>query len=211
MKPYIEQLLDNNEAWVHEQLAMNPDYFVAAAEGQTPKVLWVGCSDSRVLPNEIIGAGKGELFVHRNIANLVTYTDFNFLSVLKYAVFYLKVEHIIICGHYECGGVKAAMGHDSHGILDNWLLQIKDTLHFYEEKLEKLDEQARFDRLVELNVMEQLNHLGNTNIVREAWQRGEFPYLHGWVYDIGSGRIKPQVSNVNTVKLLTELCKYRKK
>src|SRR5690606_30166572 len=132
-------------------------------------------------------------------------------SVLKYAVFYLKVEHVIVCGHYECGGVKAAMGHDSHGILDNWLLQIKDTLHFYEEELTQLDDHARFDRLVELNVIEQVNHLGNTNIVREAWDRGEFPYLHGWVYDIASGRIKSQVANVNTVALLGELCKYKKR
>ena len=211
MQSYIKELLDNNEAWVQEQLALDPEFFRKSAEGQTPKVLWVGCSDSRVPPNEITGTGKGEFFVHRNIANLVTYTDFNFLSVLKYAVFYLKVEHVIICGHYECGGVKAAMGHTSHGLLDNWLLQIKDTLHFYEEELNLLEGDARFDRLVELNVIEQVNHLGNTNIVREAWERGEFPYLHGWVYDISSGRIKPQVSNINTPKLLLELCKYQKK
>jgi carbonic anhydrase len=210
MENYIKQLLDNNLDWVKNQLENDPEYFKRAAQGQSPKVLWIGCSDSRVLPDDITGTGKGDFFVHRNIANLVTYTDFNFLSVLKYAVEYLGVEHIIVCGHYECGGVKAAMGNSSYGLMDNWLHQIRDTLHFYEEELEKLDEHARFRRLVELNVIEQISHLGNINTVREAWQKGNKPQLHGWVYDIGTGYVKSIVSGVDDLVSLKKHCKYEK-
>jgi len=207
---YIKQLLDNNQEWVSEQLAIDPECFNRAAQGQEPKVLWLGCSDSRVPPNEITGTGQGDFFVHRNIANIVSYTDFNFLSVLKYAVTYLKVEHVIVCGHYECGGVKAAMGTVSHGILDNWLLQISDTMHFYESELEKLNEHDRFDRLVELNVIEQISHLGNTNIIRSAWEGGNSPQLHGWVYDIGTGYVKTLLGGISSIELLKEYCKYEK-
>jgi carbonic anhydrase len=211
MENYIKNLLDNNLEWVKSQLETDPEYFTRAAQGQSPKVLWLGCSDSRVLPDDITGTGKGDFFVHRNIANLVTYTDFNFLSVLKYAVEYLGVEHIIVCGHYECGGVKAAMGDSSYGLMDNWLHQIRDTLHFYEEELEKLDEHARFRRLVELNVVEQISHLGNINTVREAWQKGRKPQLHGWVYDIGTGYVKSIVSGVVDIPSLKQHCKYEKR
>lgn len=209
---YIKSLLDNNQDWVKEQLALDPEVFKNAAKGQEPKVLWLGCSDSRVPPNEITGTKPGDFFVHRNIANLVTYTDFNFLSVLKYAVEYLGVEHVIVCGHYQCGGVKAAMGTASYGILDNWLLQIRDTMHFYEEELEKLpDEHARFDRLVELNVMEQVSHLGNTNIIRAAWDKGNKVQLHGWVYSIESGFLKPILNGVDSLDLLKKHCKFEKR
>ena len=209
---YIKSLLDNNQDWVKEQLALDPEVFKNAAKGQEPKVLWLGCSDSRVPPNEITGTKPGDFFVHRNIANLVTYTDFNFLSVLKYAVEYLGVEHVIVCGHYQCGGVKAAMGTDSYGILDNWLLQIRDTMHFYEDELENLpDEHARFDRLVELNVMEQVSHLGNTNIIRAAWEKGNKVQLHGWVYSIASGFLKPILNGVDSIDALKKHCKFEKR
>jgi len=208
---YIKSLLDNNQDWVKEQLALDPEVFKNAALGQEPKVLWLGCSDSRVPPNEITGTKPGDFFVHRNIANLVTYTDFNFLSVLKYAVEYLGVEHVIVCGHYQCGGVKAAMGTDSYGILDNWLLQIRDTMHFYEDELDRLpDEHARFDRLVELNVMEQVSHLGNTNIIRAAWDKGHKVQLHGWVYSIASGFLKPILNAVDSLDSLKKHCKFEK-
>lgn len=209
---YIKSLLDNNQDWVKEQLAEDPDVFKKSAMGQEPKVLWLGCSDSRVPPNEITGTKPGDFFVHRNIANLVTYTDFNFLSVLKYAVEYLGVEHVIVCGHYQCGGVKAAMGNDSYGILDNWLLQIRDTMHFYEDELEKLaDEEARFDRLVELSAIEQVSHLGNTNIIRGAWEKGNNVQLHAWVYNIGSGFIKPIIGGIDSVETLKRHCKFEKR
>jgi carbonic anhydrase len=208
---YIKSLLDNNLDWVKEQLAEDPYVFKKSAMGQEPKVLWLGCSDSRVPPNEITGTKPGDFFVHRNIANLVSYTDFNFLSVLKYAVEYLGVEHVIVCGHYQCGGVKAAMGTASYGILDNWLLQIRDTMHFYEEELEKLaDEHARFDRLVELSAIEQLSHLGNTNIIRGAWEKGNKVQLHAWVYNIGSGFIKPIIGGIDSVETLKRHCKFEK-
>ena len=208
---YIKSLLDNNQEWVREQLAEDPDVFKNSAKGQEPKVLWLGCSDSRVPPNEITGTKPGDFFVHRNIANLVSYTDFNFLSVLKYAVEYLGVEHVIVCGHYQCGGVKAAMGTASYGILDNWLLQIRDTMHFYEEELDKLaDEHARFDRLVELSAIEQVSHLGNTNIIRGAWEKGNKVQLHAWVYNIGSGFIKPIIGGICSVDTLKQHCKFEK-
>lgn len=209
---YIKSLLDNNQDWVKEQLAEDPEVFKKSAMGQEPKVLWLGCSDSRVPPNEITGTKPGDFFVHRNIANLVSYTDFNFLSVLKYAVEYLGVEHVIVCGHYQCGGVKAAMGTASYGILDNWLLQIRDTMHFYEDELEKLtDEDARFDRLVELSAIEQVSHLGNTNIIRGAWEKGKKVHLHAWVYNIGSGFIKPIIGGIDSVETLKRHCKFEKR
>ncbi len=209
---YIKSLLDNNQEWVKEQLAEDPDVFKKSAMGQEPKVLWLGCSDSRVPPNEITGTKPGDFFVHRNIANLVSYTDFNFLSVLKYAVEYLGVEHVIVCGHYQCGGVKAAMGTASHGILDNWLLQIRDTMHFYEDELEKLtNEAARFDRLVELSAIEQVSHLGNTNIIRGAWEKGNKVQLHAWVYNIGSGFINTITGGIYSVETLKQHCKFEKR
>ncbi len=208
---YIKDLLDNNRQWVKEQLELDPEVFVRAAKGQDPKVLWLGCSDNRVPPNEVTGTKQGDFFVHRNIANLVSYTDFNFLSVLKYAVEYLEVEHVIVCGHFECGGVKAAMGEGSYGIIDNWLLQIRDTMHFYDDELDGLDERKKFDRLVELNVIEQISHLGNTNIIRQAWAKKQPLQLHGWVYNIGTGYIKTILGGIDSIELLKSHCKYEKK
>jgi carbonic anhydrase len=211
MNLYIDRLLENNKLWVREQLAIDPEYFSDSAEGQSPELLWLGCSDSRVLPNEMTGAGMGEFFVHRNIANLVSHTDFNFLSVLKYAVSFLKVKHIIVCGHYECGGVKAAMGDHSYGFLDHWLMQIKDTMHFYEEELELLNESDRFRKLVEYNVIEQVNHLGNSNILREAWGQSQPVQIHGWVYDLHTGLIKTLMHPIQNPEELKLYCKFEKK
>ena len=208
MISYIEQLLENNKKFVQEKLAVNPDFFKKSAEGQQPKFLWIGCADSRVPPDEITKTSPGDVFVHRNIANLVVMTDMNMLSVLQYAVEVLKVEHIIVCGHYGCGGVKAAMGNQQFGLIDNWLRTIKDTQNYYWKQLSVLDETKRFDRLVELNVIEQVYNLGKTNTVQNAWRAGQELYLHGWVYDIASGYIKTQSSMINTEETLKEVCKF---
>ena len=208
MKEYISKLLQNNESFVEEQLAKDPEFFINSAKGQQPKVLWIGCADSRVPPNEITKTEPGEIFVHRNIANLVIQTDMNMLSVLQYAVEVLKVDHVIVCGHYGCGGVKAAMGNHQYGLIDNWLRQIKDTQNYYWKQLAELNEVARFDRLVELSVIEQVYNLGKTNIVQNAWASRKAPWLHGWVYDISTGFIKTQTSMINNEETLKEVRKF---
>lgn len=208
MISYIEQLLENNKEFVQDKLSVDPDFFKKSAEGQKPKFLWIGCADSRVPPDEITKTSPGDVFVHRNIANLVVMTDMNMLSVLQYAVEVLKVEHVIVCGHYGCGGVKAAMGNQQFGLIDNWLRAIKDTQNYYWKQLEVLDENKRFDRLVELSVIEQVYNLGKTNIVQNAWKAGQELFLHGWVYDIASGYIKTQSSMINTEDTLKEVCKF---
>lgn len=207
---YIQQLLDNNRQWVADQLKEDTTFFERSAKGQSPHILWLGCSDSRILPNEMTGTGKGELFVHRNIANLVVNTDLNFLSVLQYAVEYLKVKHIIVCGHYNCGGVEAAMTDKSYGLIDNWIRPIKDTLRFYEAELDVLDTRARFDRMVELNALEQVSHLAMTNTVRTAWKNDQPLYLHGWVYDIHTGLIKVVAPMVHSEETYKQICKFER-
>ena len=190
-KAFYKQLLDNNKAWVESKLALDPEYFAKLAKGQSPPVLWIGCADSRVPANEIIGAQPGEVFVHRNIANMVLHTDMNMLSVLDYAVNVLKVKHVIVCGHYGCGGVKAAMGNSSIGIIDNWIRHLKDVYRFHHHELDSIgDEEQRFDRFVELNVKEQVLDLAKTSIVQAAWERQQELHIHGWVYGVGSGIIK---------------------
>jgi carbonic anhydrase len=208
MKLRIEELLRNNGRFVEQQLARDPAFFDRLAAGQHPEFLWIGCSDSRVPPDRITGTEPGHMFVHRNIANLVVQTDMNLLSVLQYAVDVLEVNHVIVCGHYGCGGVHAAMGDASHGLIDNWLRTVKDTQHYYWPQLEGLDPQARFDRLVELNVIEQVYNLGKTSIVQQAWRRGERPYLHGWVYDLHSGRLHTQTGMLSGDAALAEVCKF---
>lgn len=184
-------LLDGNRKWVKEKVDQDPDFFKRLAKGQHPEVLWVGCSDSRVPANEITGTQPGDIFVHRNIANVVVHSDMNFLSVLDYAVNALKVRHVIVCGHYGCGGVKAAMGNGSHGIVDNWLRHIKDVYRLHTKELEEIkDEEARFNRLVELNVIEQVFGLSKTSIIQNAWKVRNQPMVHGWVYSLESGLIK---------------------
>lgn len=193
MKSY-EKLLLENKAWAKEMKDADPEYFKRLASLQTPDFLWIGCSDSRVPANEITGTAPGEIFVQRNIANMVVHTDLNLLSVLEYAVVHLEVKHIIVCGHYGCGGVKAAMSHHNMGIINKWLRNIKDVYRLHEEELEQIqDEDRRVDRLVELNVEEQILNLAKTSIIQSAWKHHQRPTLHGWVYGLANGILKPIV------------------
>ncbi|MCU0387243.1 MAG: carbonate dehydratase [Chitinophagaceae bacterium] len=187
-----EKLLLENKAWAREKTLEDPEYFKRLVNIQTPEFLWIGCSDSRVPANEITGTSPGEIFVQRNIANMVIHTDLNLLSVLQYAVDVLKVKHIIVCGHYGCGGVKAAMGNQSFGIINKWLRNIKDVYRLHEEELVAIkDESERVNRLIELNVQEQVLNLAKTSIVQHAWKTDQRPHLHGWVYSLHNGIIKP--------------------
>lgn len=196
---FYKQLIDNNKNWVESKISQDKDFFKRLEKGQSPPVLWIGCADSRVPANEIIGAEPGEVFVHRNIANMVVHSDMNMLSVLDYAVNALKVTHVIVCGHYGCGGVKAAMGSQSHGLVDNWIRHIKDTYRFHKEELDAIEnEDERFNRFVEVNVTEQVYDLAKTSIVQQAWENGQELYLHGWVYSVGSGIIKDLNTNVSS-------------
>ena len=193
--PNIDKLLLENKAWAQEKLEENPDYFKKLAALQTPEYLWIGCSDSRVPANEVTGTAPGEIFVHRNIANMVVHTDINLLSVLTYAVDVLEVKHIIVCGHYGCGGVKAAMGNNYLPLINNWLRNIKDVYKTNRVEIQSIqDEEKQFDRLVELNVLEQVHHLAETNIVQGAWKKREMPLIHGSVYGLNNGIIKPLVT-----------------
>lgn len=191
MKSY-QKLLLANKAWVSEKLEIDPTYFEELAQDQKPEFLWIGCSDSRVPAEQITGARPGEIFVHRNIANLVVHTDLNVGSVIRYAVDFLMVKHIIVCGHYGCGGVKASLQGDSLGMIDPWLRHIKDTYNDNEKELDGLkgDEPARTDRLVELNVIDQVNNLAHSVLIQRAWKEREAPVLHGWVYGLNDGLLK---------------------
>ena len=205
----IENLLLNNKAWAEDRIEENPDYFKKLAAIQTPEYLWIGCSDSRVPANEVTGTAPGEIFVHRNIANMVVHTDINLLSVLTYAVDVLEVKHIIVCGHYGCGGVKAAMGNDYLPLINNWLRNIKDVYKTNRAELHAIeDKEKQFDRLVELNVFEQVHHLAETNIVQGAWKKRELPLVHGWVYGLNNGIIKPLIT-VGPDSEMDPLYKYK--
>ncbi|MBL0153012.1 MAG: carbonic anhydrase [Chitinophagaceae bacterium] len=188
-----ERLLLENKAWAGEKLADDPEYFSRLSGIQTPEFLWIGCSDSRVPANEITGTQPGEIFVHRNVANLVINTDVNLLSVLDYAVTYLKVKHVIVCGHYGCGGIKAATTNaDYKPVLNMWLRNIKDVYRLHRPELDAIkEEEHRCDRLVELNVQEQVLNLAKTSIIQRAWKYEQRPHLHGWVYGLKDGIIKP--------------------
>lgn len=191
MEKFYNKLLANNKQWVQSKLDKDPEYFKKLARGQKPPVLWIGCADSRVPANEIIGAEPGDVFVHRNIANMVIHSDMNMLSVLDYAVNVLEVKHIIVCGHYGCGGVQTAMTNKHVGLIDNWIRHIKDVYRFHQEELNAIaDEKLRFNRFVELNVVEQVLDLAKTSIVQGAWERNQEVHVHGWVYDISDGLIK---------------------
>ena len=192
MKAY-EQLLTENKSWAAEILKVDPEYFKKLSELQTPQYLWIGCSDSRVPANQITGTNPGEIFVHRNVANLVINTDVNVLSVLDYAVNHLKVRHVIVCGHYGCGGIKAAITRqDFKPVLNMWLRNIKDVYRIHRSELDLIsDEEKKADRLVELNVMEQVFNLAKTSIIQRAWKNEQRPDLHGWVYGLKDGIIKP--------------------
>jgi len=188
-----QKLLQDNKAWAAAQLQKDPGYFEKLVHLQTPEVLWIGCSDSRVPANQITGTEPGEIFVHRNVANLVINTDVNLLSVLDFAVNHLKVKHVIVCGHYGCGGIHAAMSKkDFKPVLNMWLRNIKDVYRFHRQELDGIiDNMQRGDRLVELNVKEQVFNLAKTSIVQTAWQNEQRPDLHGWVYSLKNGIIKP--------------------
>jgi carbonic anhydrase len=192
MKEY-EKLLIENKSWAAEILKVDPEYFKKLSQLQTPEFLWIGCSDSRVPANQITGTQPGEIFVHRNIANMVVNTDSNVLSVLEYAVNHLKVKHIIVCGHYGCGGIKAAMSnHDYKQVLNMWLRNVKDVYRLHREELGAIqNEDLRADKLCELNVKEQVMHLAKTSIVQRAWKHEQRPDLHGWVYGLKDGLINP--------------------
>lgn len=186
-----QKLLLQNKAWVEQKNREQPHFFEKLALVQTPKFLWIGCSDSRVPANEITGTEPGEIFEHRNIANMVVHTDMNMLSVLDYAVNVLEVKHVIVCGHYGCGGVRAALSNKQFGIIDNWIRHIKDVYRLNQQELDAIEDPVQKEkRFIELNVVEQVYDLSKTSIIQNAWQKFRRPYIHGWVYDIGKGEIK---------------------
>ena len=191
MEKSIKNLLENNKNWVASKLAIDPSYFEKLSNSQNPEYLWIGCSDSRVPANQITGTLPGDIFVHRNIANMVVHSDMNMLSVLSYAVEVLKVKHIIVCGHYGCGGVIAAMENKQFGLIDNWLRHIKDVYRYHHKELDAIaDKTQRARRFVEVNVTEQVHDLCKTSIVQNAWKNKQPLHVHGWVYDIHDGIIK---------------------
>ncbi|RPE09167.1 carbonic anhydrase [Chitinophaga lutea] len=191
MNPF-EQLLENNKVWAAQKVAEDKDFFKRLQDQQAPKFLWIGCSDSRVPANEITNTEPGEIFVHRNVANMVVHTDMNLLTVLEYAIKVLKVEHILVVGHYGCGGVKAAMTNQNYGIINPWLKHIKDVYRFHRDEINALEtEEEQVNRLTELNVKEQVMNLAKTNTIQEAWRKENRPHLHGWVYGLSNGLINP--------------------
>lgn len=206
MSDFYKKLLENNKKWVESQLALNENFFNDLAKGQTPQLLWIGCSDSRVPANEIVGGKPGDVFVHRNIANMVVHSDMNMLSVLDYAVNVLKVKHVIVCGHYGCGGVKAAMHNSSIGIIDNWIRHIKDIYRYHKNELDSIvNEEDRFNKFVEINVREQVLDLAKTSIVQAAWKKNQELSLHGWVYGLNSGYVTDLNVNFSSNKDLDDV------
>ena len=209
MATFYEQLIENNRAWVASKLDGDPEFFSRLAKGQKPPVLWIGCADSRVPANEIIGALPGEVFVHRNIANMVVHSDMNMLSVLDYAVNVLEVDHVIVCGHYGCGGVLAAMGNQQFGLIDNWLRHIKDVYRLHRDELDAIEDRTeRGKRFVELNVMEQVYDLCKTSIIQNAWSKRNKPELHGWVYDIANGLVQDLGVSICDNSRMQEIYKF---
>ena len=199
----ITRLFENNREWARRTLEEEPGFFARLSAQQSPEFLWIGCSDSRVPANEIVGLLPGELFVHRNVANLVVHTDLNCLSVLQYAVDVLRVKHVIVCGHYGCGGVRAALNRDRLGLIDNWLRHVQDVVEQHQQLLAPIaDEPGKIDRLCELNVIEQARHVCQTTIVQEAWGRGQALAIHGWIYGLHDGRLRDlgvSTSDVNGI------------
>jgi carbonic anhydrase len=187
----IDQLIKNNAAWAEKMRISDPEFFTRLAQQQSPKYFWIGCSDSRVPANQITGLSPGEVFVHRNVANVVQETDFNVLAVLQYAVDVLKVSNVIVCGHYGCGGVKAALENFRHGIIDNWLAPIRSLTRVHKDELESLKESQRLDRLCELNVLSQARNVARTTIVEDAWERGQELSIHSWIYRLDQGILTP--------------------
>lgn len=206
----LKILFQNNKEWVQSKISKDLNYFTRMAEYQDPQYLWIGCSDSRVPANEIVGLEPGELFVHRNVANLFLHTDFNCLSVLEYGVDFLKIQHIIVCGHYRCGGVKAAMESNQLGLVDNWLRNIRDVYFLYKDELEAIQDQTmRYNRLVELNVIHQVLNVSHTTIVQAAWARGQPLCIHGWVYDLATGTLKDLDCCISSIDQVESIYRIR--
>jgi carbonic anhydrase len=186
----FKQIFQNNEKWINEKLSSNPDYFTQLAKGQSPEYLYIGCSDSRVTAEDLMGVQPGQVFIHRNIANQVIPTDNNVNAVVQYAVEHLKVKHIIVCGHYECGGVKAALNPSDMGQLNSWLQTLRDVRRLHKNELESIsDDNQRFDRLVELNVLEQCMNIIKIDHVQKSWYKTGFPKIHGWVFNVRNGKL----------------------
>ncbi|MDE0762973.1 MAG: carbonate dehydratase [Cellvibrionales bacterium] len=198
----LKRLFASNLAWANDIKEKQPEFFSQLSKQQDPEYLWIGCSDSRVPANQIVNLPPGQIFVHRNIANVVVHTDLNCLSVIQYAVEILKVKHIVVCGHYGCGGVKAALDGVSHGLIDNWLRHIKDVHRFNADQLEALKGEQRVDRLCELNVVEQVTNVCNSSVVQRAWVNGAKLSVHGWIYSIENGILKELVSSISSVSQL---------
>ena len=206
----LNRLLDQNRAWAEGIKASDPDFFQSLAKQQSPKFLWIGCSDSRVPANQLVGLVPGEMFVHRNVANVVVHTDFNCLSVMQYAVDVLKVDHIIVCGHHGCGGVKAALENSQLGLIDNWLRHVQDVVREHEHTLKEIDDKTkRLDRLCELNVMEQVLNVCRTTIVQSAWQRGQELVVHGWIYGLEDGLLRDLGISIDCAEGLAAAYKER--
>ena len=200
----LKRLLDQNRAWAEGITASDPDFFPTLAQQQSPKFLWIGCADSRVPSTQLVGMVPGEMFVHRNVANLVVHTDFNCLSVMQYAVDVLRVDHIIVCGHDGCGGVKAAMENLQFGLIDNWLRHVQDVIRDHEPELMQIqDEEKRLDRLCELNVVEQVLNVARTTIVHSAWERGQELVIHGWIYGLQDGLLRDLGVSIDNADGLT--------
>lgn len=198
----INRLLDNNKKWAIEMTVENPDFFKDLQDIQTPDFLWIGCSDSRVPADKVTGTQPGEIFVQRNIANMVVHTDLNLLAVLEYAVNYLDVKHIIVCGHYNCGGVKAAMSNSNYGIINKWIRNIKDVYRLHRDELNAYqNEEEKLNRLVELNVIEQVTNLAKTSIIQKAWKNEQRPHLHGWVYGLKDGLVTTLIDMTHQSKV----------
>jgi len=209
MPKEFEELLQGNRLWIKNINKYSPNLFAEMAEGQHPHYLWIGCADSRVPAEEITNSVPGSIFVQRNIANMVVHTDYNLLSVVNYAVKTLGVHHVIICGHYGCGGIRAAMSNKSFGLLDNWLAHIKDVYKENKEELNNIeDDNQRWKRYVEINVMEQVKNMARLAFVQEEWAKGEYPYIHGWVFDIENGSLIDLDVSVNSSESLEKIYQY---
>lgn len=209
----IKKLLDGNREWVAQRLGEDENFFKKLAEGQAPHTLWIGCADSRIPANEVTKTQPGEIFVHRNIANMVIHSDMNMLSVLDYAVNVLEVKNVVVCGHYMCGGIKAAMTSNQYGLIDNWLRHIKDVYRLHEDLLDGIeDENERFERFVEVSVYEQVYNLTKTSIIQNSWASKQSPKLHGWVIDLKTGLIKDLgITFTNNVAQLPDFYKIKNK
>ncbi len=206
----LENLISNNRKWAHDISEKDPEFFPTLAKQQAPDYLWIGCSDSRVPANEIVGLLPGELFVHRNVANLVVHTDMNLLSVLQYAVEVLKVRHVIVCGHYACGGVKAAMQNQNLGLIDNWLMGIRDLYFNKQDQFKDMtNEEEKVDLLCELSVQRQVYNLSHTSIVQDAWARGQKLAIHGWIYGLDDGKVNDLDVTINDNTQFSELFRLK--